>query len=120
MKAPTANTAPSAAWHWPVRAFDFHTSTRVVFGPGTLNRLGELARELGATRALLVTDPGLKSAGHPQRALASLKDAGLEVFVFDDVEENPPSKHVEIGVRFAKPLNINLIVSVGGGSSMDC
>ena len=91
-----------------------------MFGPGTLNRLGELARELGATRALLVTDPGLNSAGHPQRALASLKDAGLEVFVFDDVEENPTSKHVEIGVRFAKPLNINLIVSVGGGSSMDC
>jgi alcohol dehydrogenase len=104
----------------PLQPFDFHTATRVMFGPGTMNRLGELARELGATRALLVTDPGLKSAGHPQRAHQSLKDAGLEVFVFDDVEENPTSKHVEIGVRYAKPLDINLIVSVGGGSSMDC
>ncbi|MBI2804955.1 MAG: iron-containing alcohol dehydrogenase [Planctomycetes bacterium] len=104
----------------PLQPFDFHTPTRVMFGPGTLNRLGELARELGATRALLVTDPGLEAAGHPQRAQDSLKHAGLEVFVFDDVEENPTSKHVEVGVRFAKPLNINLIVSVGGGSSMDC
>src|SRR5450755_4340647 len=104
----------------PLQPFDFHTPTRVMFGPGTMARLGELARELGATRALLVTDPGLEAAGHPQRAQQSLKDAGLEVFVFDDVEENPTSRHVDIGVRFAQPLGINLIVSVGGGSAMDC
>src|SRR5947208_5198696 len=104
----------------PLQPFDFHTPTRVVFGPGTLRRLGEVARDLGATRALLVTDPGLNAAGHPQRAQQSLKGAGLEVFVFDDVEENPTSRHVEVGVKFAKPLGINLIVSVGGGSAMDC
>lgn len=104
----------------PLRPFDFHTPTRVVFGPGTMNRLGELARELGDTRVLLVTDPGLEAAGHPQRATQSLKDAGLEVFLFDDVEENPTSKHVEAGVHFAKKLNVDLIVSVGGGSAMDC
>src|SRR5437773_10537815 len=81
----------------PLQPFDFHTPTRVVFGPGTLQHLGELAREIGASRALLVTDPGLEAAGHPQRAQQSLKDAGLEVFVFDDVEENPTSRHVDVG-----------------------
>src|SRR5204862_972822 len=65
-------------------------------------------------------DPGLESVGHPQRAQASLQEAGLDVFVFDDVEENPTSRHVETGARFAKPLGIDLIVSVGGGSAMDC
>lgn len=104
----------------PLEPFDFHTPTRVMFGPGTLTRLGELARELGATRVLLVTDPGLESVGHPQRAEQSLRNAGLEVFVFDNVEENPTSKHVDLGVKFVRPLNINLIVSVGGGSAMDC
>jgi alcohol dehydrogenase len=104
----------------PLQPFDFHTSTRVMFGPGTMHRLGEIARELGATRALLVTDPGLEAAGHPQCAQQSLKDAGLDVFVFDDVEENPTSRHVQIGVEFARPLGVNLIVSVGGGSAMDC
>ena len=89
-------------------------------GPGTMQRLGELAKELGAGRVLVVTDPGLKSAGHPQRALQSLRDVGLEANLFDDVEENPTSKHVSAGVAFARPLNIDLIVSVGGGSSMDC
>jgi alcohol dehydrogenase len=103
-----------------VQPFDFHTPTRVVFGAGTLNRLGELARELGDTHVLLVTDPGLKEAGHPQRAMDSLRQAGLEVYLFDNVEQNPSSKHVEAGVVFARPLNIDLIVSVGGGSAMDC
>ena len=105
---------------WPLQPFDFHTPTRVVFGPGTMNRLGELAKELGAARVLVVTDPGLEAVGHPQRALASLKTAGLNAFLFDEVEENPTSRHVDLGVRFAQPLHIDLIVSVGGGSAMDC
>ncbi len=105
---------------WPLQPFDFHTPTRVKYGPGTLASLGELAREMGAARALLVTDPGLEAAGHPQRAQASLKGAGLEVFIFDDVEENPTGRHVEAGVAFARPHGIDLIVSVGGGSAMDC
>src|SRR5262249_48082168 len=91
----------------PLAPFDFHTPTRVVFGPGSIGRLGEVTRALGDTRALLVTDPGLEAAGHPQRAQQSLKEAGLDVFVFDDVEENPTSRHVDRGVEFARPLNID-------------
>jgi alcohol dehydrogenase len=116
----TAVSRRSGSPPWPLRSFDFHTPTRVVFGPGSLSRLGELARELSDTRVLLVTDPGLAKAGHPQRAVASLRDAGLEVFLFDGVETNPTNHHVEAGVAFARPLGIDLIVSVGGGSSMDC
>jgi alcohol dehydrogenase len=104
----------------PLRPFDYHSPTRVVYGPGALNRLGELARENGASRVLLVTDPGLEAAGHPQRAIASLREAGLQVFVFDAVESNPTTRHVDDGVAFAGPLHVDLIVSVGGGSSMDC
>ena len=105
---------------WPLQPFDFHTPTRVKFGPGTLGSLGELAREMGARRVLLVTDHGLEAAGHPQRAQTSLEEAGLKVLVFDEVEQNPTSRHVEAGARFAKPHGIDLIVSVGGGSAMDC
>ena len=101
-------------------AFDYFPLTRVVFGAGVLNRLGETARELGGSRVLLVTDPGLKAAGHPQRAIASLRAAGLEVFVFVGVEENPTTKHVQAGLNFAKQHRIDFITAVGGGSSMDC
>jgi alcohol dehydrogenase len=111
--------APGAA-PTPLPSFDFHPLTRVVSGAGTLARLGALARELGGSRALLVTDPGLEAAGHPQRAMASLREAGLEAFLFDGVEENPSTRHVEAGLEAAKGNDVNLLVAVGGGSAMDC
>jgi alcohol dehydrogenase len=100
--------------------FDFAPLNRVVFGPGSLGRLGELARELGGHRVLLVTDPGLEDAGHPQRAAGFLREAGLDVSVFDEVRENPTTVQVEVGAAFARDRAIDLIVAVGGGSAMDC
>ncbi|HEV3203333.1 MAG TPA: iron-containing alcohol dehydrogenase [Gemmataceae bacterium] len=105
---------------WPLPPFDYHPLTRVIFGPGTLSQLGELVRELGGTRILVVTDPGLEAAGHPQRALASLQNASLEAFVFDAVEENPTTCHIEKGLAIAQMNRIDFLVAVGGGSSMDC
>ncbi|MGI8526604.1 MAG: iron-containing alcohol dehydrogenase [Pseudolabrys sp.] len=99
---------------------DYYPGTRVVFAVGAIVRLGELARDLGGKRILLVTDPGLWAAGHPQRALASLREAGLEVFVFDGVEENPTTRNVAAALDFARANRIDLITAVGGGSSMDC
>src|SRR5436190_7334212 len=113
-------SAPAARLAAPLPGFDYHPLSRVVFGAGTLARLGELARELGGTRVLLVTDPGLEDAGHPQRALVSLHRAGLESWVFNAVEENPTTRHVEVGLEMARARKVDLLVAVGGGSSMDC
>jgi alcohol dehydrogenase len=101
-------------------AFDYQPLTRVVFGAGSAARLGELVRECGGQRVLLVTDPGLEEAGHPQRALASLREARLTAFVFDAVEVNPSTRHVEAGLKVARSHGIDFLVAVGGGSSMDC
>ncbi len=126
MKATTAPTSAGSERSDPGRQpappapFDFQPLGRVIFQPGGLNRLGELARELGGSRVLLVTDPGLEHAGHPQRAEAAIRDAGLEVFTFDGVKENPTEREVAAGAEFAKVHRIDLIVAVGGGSSMDC
>ncbi len=100
--------------------FDFQPLGRVIFEAGSLNRLGEAVRSVGGTRVLLVTDPGLEQAGHPQRAMRVMRDAGLEVFLFDDVKENPTEREVGEGVVFARTHQIDCIVAVGGGSSMDC
>ncbi|MGL6094746.1 MAG: iron-containing alcohol dehydrogenase [Fimbriiglobus sp.] len=100
--------------------FDHQPLGRVVYGPGQLARLGELVRELGGTRALVVTDPGLERTGHPQRAVASVRAAGVEVCVFDGVKENPTEKEVDAGVAAARDGRVDFIVAVGGGSSMDC
>jgi alcohol dehydrogenase len=122
MKATTTAPAPGGlrAGGAALPGFDFHPLTRVVFEVGALGRLGELVREYGGQRVLLVTDPGLEEAGHPQRALESLRAAGLTAFVFDDVEVNPTTRHVEAGVRVARSHKVDFLVAVGGGSSMDC
>src|SRR5438876_1451471 len=61
-------------------AFDYQPLTRVVFGPRSLAKLGELVRELGGRRVLLVTDPGLEAAGHPQRAVSAITSAAWKSF----------------------------------------
>jgi alcohol dehydrogenase len=99
--------------------FDYQPLGRVVFGAGALSRLGELARDLGGHRVLLVTDPGLEHAGHPQRAEDSLRAAGLVVAVFDGVEENPTGRHVNSAAEVAREHRADLLVAVGGGSAMD-
>jgi alcohol dehydrogenase len=101
-------------------AFDFEPLGRVIFEAGAIGRLGEIMRELGGLRVLLVTDPGLEHAGHPRRAEAAVRAAGLEVFTFDGVKENPTEREVEAGVVFARSHGIDSIAAVGGGSSMDC
>ena len=96
-----------------------HSRVRVVFGDGTLRRLGAIAVEDGATRVLLVTDAGIVAAGHADRAADSLREAGVEVTIFHGVHENPTTEHVAAGVRIARELGIDFIVGLGGGSSMD-
>lgn len=100
--------------------FDVTPLGRVVCGPGSVERLGEMTRGLGVTRALLVTDPGLRATGHPERAAANLRAAGVEAVVYDGVRENPSDRDIAGGVEAARALAADGIVAVGGGSAMDC
>lgn len=100
--------------------FDFQSRTRVVFGNGSLARLGELARELGFRRSLLVTDRGLMSCGYVEEATRLLVTGGVEVEAFHDFESDPDSRMIETGRAFAAGLKIDSIIGLGGGSSLDC
>jgi alcohol dehydrogenase len=103
-----------------MKSFDFQPRTRVVFGAGVIDQLGDLARELNFRRTLLVADHGLLASGHVDEAVRPLKKAGVEVIRFHDFEVNPDSRMVENGTAFVAPLNIDSIIGLGGGSSMDC
>ena len=100
--------------------FDFQPRTRIVFGPHKLDALGDLASELGSRRALVVSDPGVVSAGHTQRGIVALEKAGIATQLFDQVQENPTTDDVEAGLKVATRYDAELIVGLGGGSSMDC
>jgi alcohol dehydrogenase len=117
MPAAAASTAPplsAAEWRAAVGGVE------VVFGRGALETLGALGREVGGRRALLVSDPGVRAAGHVERAAAVLAAAGVAVQVFDAVGENPTTSQVEAGREAAARWGADLLVGVGGGSAMDC
>ena len=83
-------------------------------------RLGELTRELGGSRVLVVTDDGIERAGHVAKAVASLRGVGLDAILFKDVQPNPTTDDVDRGLSIAKAERIDFLVAVGGGSCMDC
>ncbi len=99
--------------------FQYQSRTRLIFGNDSIDRLGDIARETGGGRVLLVSDPGIVAAGHVARALATLDDAGLNVIVYDAVRENPTTEDVDACLETAKDASIDLIIGLGGGSSLD-
>jgi alcohol dehydrogenase class IV len=103
-----------------LRPFEFRPLTGVVFGPGTLARLGEVARHEGFARTLLVADPGLAATEHVDRAARLLEAAGIQVSRFHDFGPNPDSRMVEAGRDAALAARVDSIVALGGGSSLDC
>src|SRR5438034_3085793 len=100
-------------------SFDYQPRTRIVFGLNGVDRVGELARELGAKIVLVVTDPGIVTAGHADRVEHILQSCGLGVLVFDEVHENPTTRDVDKCLAVAKAAGIDTIIGLGGGSSMD-
>jgi alcohol dehydrogenase class IV len=101
-------------------AFDFKLQTRLIFGAGTIARLGALAIELGFRRTLLVADRGLVASGHVDEALTPLRAVGIDVVRFHDFEVNPNTRMIEAGRAFVAPYEIDSIIGLGGGSSLDC
>jgi alcohol dehydrogenase len=103
-----------------MKSFDFQPRTRVIFGAGAINELGKLAVELGFRRTLLVADHGLVASGHVDAALGPLQAAGVEVIRFHEFEANPDTRMIEAGSEFVAGKQIDSLIGLGGGSSMDC
>lgn len=105
----------------PLAPFDFAPRTRLVFGAGSLSRLGELTRQAcpDGNRVLLVTDHGLVAAGHVETARAILAGAGWEVTVHSDVHANPTTEDVARCLEVARAAGVQVLVGLGGGSSLD-
>lgn len=102
-----------------MQPFDFHSRTRLIFGEKSFERLGALASELGFRRTLLVADRGIIACGYVASAAKLLTDCGITVFTFHDFDSNPDTTMVEAGRKVAAQLDIDSIVGLGGGSSMD-
>jgi len=100
-------------------AITFYLPTKLIFGSGSVTKLGTEAKELGS-RAMLVT--GLRSArqtGLMDRVTRDLEDNGLEVFIFDKIMPNPRASVVDEGAGIVRQKGVDLIIGLGGGSAMD-
>ncbi len=117
----TANPLQTTAARPAGKPADFESpsSTRLVFGNGSVEKIGRLVGELGGTKALLVTDPGIVEAGHVGRVEQALAATGIAFSVFDQVRENPTTRDVSRCVAAAQKERIDFLIGLGGGSSMD-
>lgn len=98
------------AWSFP---------TRIVFGEGAVARIAEDAAPLGAKRALIVTDEGVKAAGLVDVVESALESGGVACAVFTGVSSNPLESEVLSGADAYRQHGADLVVSVGGGSPID-
>jgi alcohol dehydrogenase len=104
-----------------METFDCELNQQVIFGDNTIERLGELTRERGGSRVLVVTDTGIEKAGILARAVSALQSERIAAYVFADTTPNPTTKDVDAALAVAKTnAPIDLIIGLGGGSPMDC
>lgn len=99
--------------------FTFETTPRVICEVDGALRLGALCRELGAERVLLVSDPGLQRAGLLEAPIQALRDAGVDVTLYSDVQADPPEASVLDAVAAGRNCGAQAVIGLGGGSSLD-
>jgi len=99
--------------------FIFQTTPRVICQTGGLARVGELMAGLGVSRAIVVCDAGIVACGFADRAVSSLRTAGLVGTVFDQVQADPPVGVVRAAIEAARAFGADGVIGLGGGSSLD-
>ena len=101
------------------RTFELQMPGRVIFGVGTVKEVGPEAKAMHAKNVLIVTDRGVAEMGLADRVREPLIEEGLKVDVWDQVEPEPSIVTVEKLLEHIKRGNFDLLIGVGGGSSMD-
>lgn len=103
-----------------MNSFTFYNPTRIHFGAGELDRLGQIVAKYGS-RCLMVTTPNSEDVLRPlyDRVKVILKQAGITVVHFDEVVPNPTVQSIEKAIGIVKAQGIDAVLAVGGGSSID-
>jgi alcohol dehydrogenase class IV len=99
--------------------FVFNTTKSIQFGSGSISHLGELVRSVMGTRVMLVTDPGMMATGIIDRAMKILAEANVQVTLFSDVHADPPEAIINSATQAAMDADVQGIIGLGGGSSLD-
>lgn len=96
----------------------FYLPTKIVSGAGAIRELPREAERFGS-KALVITDPGIRRAGILETVEAALKDANFEYRVYAGVQSNPTVENAEEAAQMARHFSADVLIAVGGGSSID-
>jgi len=99
--------------------FKYELPTEIVFGYEAVQQLPQWISDLGGTRVLIVSDPGVRDAGILQKVTGPLAAANITFDVYTEVEREPDVKTIALATEKAKAFSADLIVGVGGGSAQD-
>jgi alcohol dehydrogenase class IV len=99
--------------------FSFRTTKAILVEAGSSARVGELASDLGAASALIVTDKGIQASGLTDATVAALQEKRIRVELFTEVVADPPEDIVLKAVKAAQDGGFECVIGLGGGSSMD-
>ena len=98
--------------------FTFRISPNIVLGSYTVSRLGEFAVQYGK-RCMLVLDPALKQTPSAEQIMQSLKDRGIEFFVFEGLTDGATTMAIQKAVVLARQSHVQCVVGAGGGRAMN-
>ncbi len=99
--------------------FSMKIKTKIIFGSGCISKIIDEISHFGADRILLVGDQGIRLSGKMDTIKSLLAEASYTIIDFDEIVPNPQSDDCEHGAQIALDNHVNLIIAVGGGSSMD-
>jgi alcohol dehydrogenase class IV len=102
-----------------MKSFTYFQPTEIIFGSGRIKELGDVAKRFGS-KCLLITTPTIPTLEFMyERAKKILSDAGLTIVHFDQIQPNPTTDNITAGADFAKSHGVEMVIGLGGGSSMD-
>lgn len=102
-----------------MNSFQFHNPTRIVFGDGAANRIGELTSSFGKKVLLVYGGGSIKKSGLYDRAVKQLQDAGITFYELPGIEPNPRLSTVNKGIGICREQGVEFILAIGGGSVID-
>ncbi len=102
-----------------IKTHVFLSPNRILFGIDAVKGLAAEVKQLGGSKVLVVTDPGVVQAGLVEAIKDPLDSEGISFSVYDKVEPEPAARVVEQCTQYLKDENCDLIIGVGGGSSLD-
>ena len=102
-----------------INSFEFVLPTRIVYGEGSVSKLPDEIAKMNHRKPLIVTDKGLIAAGIAKKVTDILESAGIGYAVFDGIQPNPRDTTVTEAAEFAKANGTDMLIAIGGGSSID-